>query len=136
MTEYKDILGVGISFPLALNTRGGIRVSSGDDKVRQSISIILGTQHGERVMRPNFGSNLRRLVFSPNNSATASLAKHYVEESLTTWEPRIRLDEVIVSNDNEKARLMIHIYYRIRSTNEAQNMVYPFYLQPANRENE
>lgn len=131
-----DILGKGIAFPLQINTQGAIRKSCQEEKVAQSIRIILGTQHGERVMRPNFGSNLRQLVFASNNATTASLAKHYVEESLNTWEPRIQLEEVVVSNDNENARLMIHIYYRIRSTSEAQNLVYPFYLQPANRENE
>jgi phage baseplate assembly protein W len=126
-----DIFGQGISFPLQMNNQGGIRQAGQDEKVSQSIRIILGTQHGERVMRPTFGSNLRRLVYAPNNAATASLAKFYVEESLKTWEPRIQLDDVVVENDNPNGRLMIQIYYRLKSTNEAGNLVYPFYLQPA-----
>ena len=99
-------------------------------KVKESILIILGTQHGERVMRPTFGCNLRRLVFAPNDAATASLARYYVEEGLTTWEPRIVLDEVRVENDNDQGRLLVHIDYRIKSTYESRNLVYPFYLQP------
>jgi uncharacterized protein len=125
-----DILGKGFAFPLQVNTVGGIRASMLAPKVEQSILIILGTQHGERVMRPTFGCNLRSLVFAPNDAATASLARFYVEEGLTTWEPRIVLDEVRIENDNRNGRLLISIDYLIKSTYESRNLVYPFYLQP------
>jgi phage baseplate assembly protein W len=125
-----DILGKGFAFPLQTNTLGGIKDSMLAQKVKASILIILGTQHGERVMRPTFGCNLRSLAFAPNDAATASLARFYVEEGLTTWEPRIVLNEVRVENDNRNGRLLIHIEYRIKSTYESRNLVYPFYLQP------
>lgn len=124
-----DILGRGFSFPLQINIRGGIKEIQQEEKVRQSILIILGTQHGERLMRPKFGCNLQSLVFAPNNAATANLARFYVEEGLKSWEPRIQVEEVDVENDNEEAKLVINIRYRIKSTNEPHNLVYPFYLQ-------
>jgi phage baseplate assembly protein W len=125
-----DILGRGFAYPLQTNARGGIRESQQAQKVRESILIILGTQHGERVMRPKFGCNLRSLVFAPNSAATANLARHYVEVGLGTWEPRIILDGVQVANDNEHGLLLINISYRLKSTYEPENLVYPFYLQP------
>ena len=125
-----DILGRGFAFPLQTNPVGGIRESMREQKVKESILIILGTQPGERVMRPTFGCNLHSLAFAPNDAATASLARHYVEESLTTWESRIVLNEVMVENDNDTGRLLIHVDYRIKSTYESRNLVYPFYLQP------
>ena len=114
---------------MQINQRGGISVSRHEEKIRESILTILGTQYNERVMRPDFGCNLRSLVFAPNNTATANLTRHYVEEGLTKWEPRIFLDEVIVENDNSESRLVIHVSYRIKSTNEPGNLVYPFYLE-------
>lgn len=123
-----DFLGKGFAFPLQLNPRGGILESRHEQKIREAILIILETQHGERLMRPNFGCNLQSLVFAPNNTATANLARHYVTEGLSTWEPRIMLDEVAVENDNDGGRLLIHIHYKIKSTYESQNLVYPFYL--------
>jgi phage baseplate assembly protein W len=125
-----DILGKGFAFPMGVNLRGGIQKCSQAQKVRESIFIILSTQHGERLMRPTFGSNLNSLVFAPNNIATANLARHYVETSLTTWEPRIDLNEIIVENDGQHGRLLIHIHYTIKATFEPQNLVYPFYLEP------
>lgn len=125
-----NFLGKGFAYPLAINVKGEIQASSQERKVKESIQTILGTQFGERVMRPKFGCNLKSLVFAPNDTATANLARHYVEDALKTWEPRILLDEVIVKNDNKNGQLVIHIHYKIKSTNESQNLVYPFYLKP------
>lgn len=58
-----DILGKGFAFPLSVNSRCGIAASQGAQRVAESIRVILGTQVGERVMRPAFGCDLRRLVF-------------------------------------------------------------------------
>lgn len=123
-----DVLGRGVAFPLTVNPRGGIQVSGQAQKVQESIRYILATQHGERVMRPTFGCNLQRLLFAPNNRATASLAKYYVEEGLTAWEPRIGLEDVSVENDYANNALVIRVAYRIKSTYEPQSLVYPFYL--------
>ena len=125
-----DILGRGFSFPLRTNPHGGIQATQHAQKVRESILVILGTQYGERIMRPTFGCNLRSLVFAPNNAATANLARHYVNEGLTIWEPRILLDEVTVDNRADPAQLLIQLRYRLKATYEPQNLVYPFYLQP------
>jgi phage baseplate assembly protein W len=124
-----DILGRGFAFPLRTDSRGGIRQSAAAQKVEESVRIILRTQDGERVMRPTFGCNLRSLAFAPNNAATANLARHYVEEGLRRWEPRILLDEVTVRNDPLEDRLLIAVAYRIRATYEPGNLVHPFYLQ-------
>jgi uncharacterized protein len=136
-----DFLGQGLAFPMRKNSRGGIEISSQEQKIKESIYMILGTQPGERLMRPTFGCNLRSLVFAPNTKATANLARHYVEEALRTWEPRIILEDVIVKNDyfsaenNTEERytniLSISIIYRIKATYELQNLVYPFYLEQA-----
>lgn len=124
-----DIYGKGFAFPLQINPYGGVHQSRHAQKVRESILVILGTQHGDRVMRPIFGCNLRSLVFAPNNAATANLARHYVTEGLTIWEPRILLDEVTVENDPANGRLLIEMRYRLKATYEPQNLVYPFYIQ-------
>ncbi|MEB3180866.1 MAG: GPW/gp25 family protein [Nostocaceae cyanobacterium] len=124
-----DFLGKGFAFPLSINPRGGINQSQQEQKIKDSIRMILGTQYDERVMRPNFGCNLKSLIFAPNNKATANLAKYYVEEGLNTWEPRIILEDVIVKNDYENNCLTIQVFYKIKATYEPQSLVYPFYLE-------
>jgi phage baseplate assembly protein W len=126
-----DYYGRGMSFPAALGPSGGLAESTGLQKVEESIRIILRTQYGERVMRPTFGCNLKSLVFAPNDSATANLARYYVQQGLQQWEPRIDVLEVIVENaDLDGASgLLINIHYRLRATQDVQSLIYPFYLE-------
>ena len=127
----KDTLGTGWSFPLQIDGRGGIALSRHENDIEESIRIILGTAKGERRMRPNFGCDIHNIIFAPNNATTWGLAAHYVEEALGWWEPRIEVTEVDPQPDPEDAsRLLINIKYLVKTTNDARNLVYPFYLIP------
>lgn len=126
----KEFLGRGWRFPLEPSGSGELEYSADEAKVQQSILIILGTARGERVMRPEFGSRLRELVFAPINSATRSLVSRYVIEALVKWEPRAEILGVDVSDEEAQiGKLLINIDYRVRATNSRFNLVYPFYLQ-------
>ena len=134
MGSSVGFLGRGWSFPIEVDTTGRFKAAEDAEDVRQAIRIILGTNRGERVMRPDFGADLGRLVFEPLNTTTMSLARHYVEEALTTWEPRIDSVEVRVSAERAIGRMLIEIDYRIRASNTFYNLVYPFYLLEAGPE--
>lgn len=125
----EDYYGRGMSFPVQISGSGSIAEASGVDKVEKSIRVVLGTQYGERVMRPLFGCNLKSLAFAPNNAPTANLARYYVTEGLRRWEPRIDVLDVTVTNDNDNGVLRIEIRYRLKNTPDVQSMIYPFYLE-------
>jgi phage baseplate assembly protein W len=131
--EPKAFLGRGFAFPPG-TTGGAVRLAEYEEDVREAIRIILDTEPGERVMRPDFGAGLRALAFEPLNTNTLALARHRVERALVLWEPRI--DQVTVSASAERAhaRLTLEIAYRIRTTNTFYNLVYPFYLQEGRSE--
>jgi hypothetical protein len=113
-----------------VSATGGLRESAGPTRIEQSLRIILGTNHGERVMRPRFGCNLKALAFAPLNVATLNLARHQVEEGIRAWEPRVDVIEVIVEPDNRNGVLLIHVHYRVKATQDVRSLVYPFYLEP------
>jgi len=127
----KAFLGVGWSFPIVPDPAAAdVTATEYEEDVRQSIRIILETNPGERVMRPDFGAGLRAMVFEPVNFTTQALVKQRVEQALVMWEPRITVQEVTVSiGSTERNRLDIDIRYQVRATNTFYNLVYPFYLQ-------
>jgi phage baseplate assembly protein W len=132
MRSLNDVsfLGRGWSFPLAQAGASDVAMVSEEEDVRQAILLILETAKGERVMRPDFGCGLRRLVFEPLNTTTKTLVRGEVEEALVAWEPRIDVREVTVAtNPGAGASLLVDIRYVVRSTNTFYNLVYPFYLQ-------
>ena len=127
--DPKAFLGRGWAFPVAVDAHGAIAMAGYEEDIRQAILIILGTDPGERVMRPDFGAGLRALVFEPINTNTMALAKHRVEQALIVWEPRIDSVAVEVTAQPAIGRLEIEIRYRVRRTNTFYNVVYPFYMQ-------
>ena len=129
MATSSKLLGRGWKFPFMLDERGEVALSDGEVDVQEAIWMILSTAFGERLMHPDFGCGIHDLVFAPNNTGTAGLARFYVEEALVRWEPRIDLEEVEVQADPAQPELLlISVSYRVRMTDSRYNLVYPFYL--------
>jgi hypothetical protein len=128
--QEQAFLGVGWAFPPCVQADGRVATVAFEEDIRQAIHIILGTNPGERVMRPDFGAGLNAFVFEPLNETTQQSVKTRVEEALVDWEPRIDVEEVRVAIDSaERNKLFITINYRVRASNALHNLVYPFYLQ-------
>ena len=126
----KSFLGIGWAFPPGVEADGSTAEAVYEEDVRQAICIILGTNPGERVMRPDFGAGLKAFVFEPVNTNTTARIRNRVQESLVTWERRIDVETVKITPDRaEPFRLLIEVIYRVRATNAVHNLVYPFYLE-------
>jgi len=126
----RDFLGRGWKFPVRLDSKETIGMSSYEHDIDEAIKIILSTSKGERVMRPDFGCGIHDYVFASPNTSTRQMIEASVNEALMLWEPRIELIGVNVSTDQtEEGKLLISIDYRVRSTNTRFNLVYPFYLK-------
>jgi phage baseplate assembly protein W len=131
----KAFLGIGWAFPVQEDqNRDDIALAAYEEDIRQALLIILETNHGERVMRPDFGANLHALVFEPINTTTLTLVRHQVQEAITLWEPRVDNLTIQLTADPPIGRLMIDISYRVRQTNTFYNLVYPFYSQEGSGE--
>lgn len=132
MADLIDPRGVGWSFPVHVeeaDAHGRIALARLDESVRQSILVIVGTAKGERVMRPDFGCGLHDRVFGAADTTTAALIALDVEDALIDWEPRVQVLNVDVTADPaQENKLLVALTYRVRSTNNVFNLVYPFYL--------
>lgn len=126
----KDFLGAGWKYQVRTDADRKIAMSEYEEDIKEAIWIILGTAKGERVMRPDFGCGIHDFVFAPINTATVNLVENAVREALTLWEPRIELTKVEVSTEQaDEGKLIVSIDYRVRTTNNRFNLVYPFYLK-------
>jgi phage baseplate assembly protein W len=111
---------------LGVDPTGRIALVSGDEAVRQSLLLLMSTVPGERVMRPDYGCHLHRLVFSPNDDTTAGLAIFYVRQAVERWEPRVevvRLDAQVDPDD--PGRLGVTLDYRVVATQREDRLVVP-----------
>lgn len=81
----------------------------GIDHLRQSITDILTTPLGSRVMRREYGSRLFRLLDQPLNQATLVQLYAATVEALSRWEPRLEITAVRVDDATAAGRLSLRI---------------------------
>ena len=87
--SFKNVTFTGMSLENEISVNKQFYVSLTD-----SISRILTTRLGERVMQPKFGSDLYLLRDRDFNSEWRILATRYIFEALTAWEPRVRFKQL------------------------------------------
>ncbi|MDQ2624253.1 MAG: GPW/gp25 family protein [Actinomycetota bacterium] len=125
-----DFVGRGFAWPLGVDHTGSLRMTQGAD-LTDSISVVLMTAPGERLMRPQFGCRIWDLLFEPVTANLVGLIREAVRDALAQWEPRIEVEDVRPVPDDENPGLVrIEIDYRVRATNDRRNLVYPFYVIP------
>ena len=101
---------------LAATPSGGLAMREGTAAVRQSIMMLLATIPGERVMRPDYGCPLHRVVFLPNDATTAGLAIHYVRSAIIRFEPRVEIVRLDAGPEPDASyRLKVELDYRVRA---------------------
>ena len=116
-------LGQGMSFPPRVGADGRFVWSQGEANIRENIAVILKTDPGERLALPEFGADLSRFLFEPNNAATHARLQEAITGALSTWEPRIQVETVDIAADPadpESARASIT--YRLVATSARERI--------------
>ena len=131
-SSNRDYLGIGWRFPIQVTPSGKIAQARYEQRVEESLYLILSTAKGERPMLPEFGCGIHELTFSPNSPGTIALVAQSVRKALTSFEPRIDVLDIDVESPAEQRNLLlIRVSYRIRANNAMGNLVYPFYIREA-----
>jgi len=127
-----EFIGAGWAFPLRTDATGGIALVRHEREIEESIRLILGTAFGERPMRPEFGCGIHDYIFAPTDATTGGRIAYEVRASLRRWEPRIDVVDVVVGvAADDPALLYIDVRYTVTNSNDPRNLVFPFYVIPA-----
>ena len=92
----------GVPYPITKNPKGFFYIQDGVEQIKSDMLILLLTNPGERVMLPNYGTPLRRLIFEPNDPRLILDAKAMIARSLKSWEPRVAITQIEVKNGLDK----------------------------------
>jgi len=117
-----------LQFPISVDRALGQLKKERDYEryVAQLIRQVLLTSPGERAHRPDFGAGLLRMVFAPNDPATASLLKSTIFQNLTNWLGTIlTVDDVSVSADESTLNVRVVYVIKARGTQQVLNLEVP-----------
>lgn len=108
----------GIALPTT--TRRFPHIKEELDLIRDSVIAILMTKKGQRFFVPDFGSDLWRIIFEPNDAVTRSLAKQYIISALRVWEPRVIVKRLEIVSDEHT--ITIHLDLLVRRIKDILSM--------------
>ncbi|MEM7035632.1 MAG: GPW/gp25 family protein [Bacteroidota bacterium] len=133
MASENKILGTGWSFPPEFVKEGrNVENSvSGVHEINESLEILLSTTVGERIMQHSYGCDLTQLLFEPLNVTLVSFVSDLIQNAILLYEPRILLEDVDITANQEEGRLDIRLDYTVRAVNTRFNYVFPYYLNEA-----
>ena len=90
------------------------------DQIKSNIKSLLLTQKGERVMQPNFGSDLRKCLFEPITQNLDSIIEDNITEAINTWMPYVTVESIIYDVDNtlkDRNRIDLELKYSLKYSN-------------------
>lgn len=96
---------LGIPYPTLKDPRGYWYSQSGVNTIKSDLLQLLLTNPGERVMLPEYGTALRKLLFEPNDPTLAEQARNMIINSISRWEPRIAVQNIEVSTNIDDTSL-------------------------------
>lgn len=110
----------GISFPFKKSSQAFPAPATDNDLIKQSIVQIILTGRGERIMRPEFGSNAFAFVFENNTLLLQETVRAEVMSAISRFEPRAIVRAVDIARDDTE--LTITIDYIVVATRQEQSV--------------
>ena len=115
---YKDFAYSFFANPMS----GDVGKKTGANAVKSAIVSILKTNHNERMFQPEFGSNIRALLFEQMNPITEQRMKTEVENAINNHEPRAEILGITVTGQEEQNRYLVSILFNVSSEAEPQKL--------------
>jgi phage baseplate assembly protein W len=107
----------GVAFPFRVDSStGGIAWTSGPQKIRDDLRVLLGTRLGERPMLRDFGNRIHALVHEPDDDVTADLLRKQAQEAILRWERRVIVTQARVEHRDGELRLLLAYVHADRGT--------------------
>ena len=86
-----------------------------------NLKNLLLTIKGERIMQPNFGSNILSLVFEQNVQDLGTALEQSLRTDITYWLPYIVVNDIEILQDYDSYAINIRLYFSVTQT--GANMV-------------
>tara|TARA_A100001515_G_scaffold86418_1_gene68652 strand:- start:157 stop:561 length:405 start_codon:yes stop_codon:yes gene_type:complete len=122
--------GISVSLPLTYdNTDGPFRLNKTlKDVVKQNLKNLVLTSPGERVMIPDFGAGVRRLLFDPATPSTYQTLKGRVSTQISKFMPFVEIEEMVILTPDEDESLSpnsvrLIIRYNIGPINDSDTLI-------------
>ena len=81
------------------------------EAIKRSVRNLVNTNFYERPFHPELGCGARQLLFEPFTPVTSIFLRRKIEEVITNYEPRVRLDQVIVTESPDRNAIEVRVVF-------------------------
>lgn len=116
MEQEKNITRIYKDFDLsfAVNpTTGDLSKKLDTNAVKQSLRTLILTNYYERPFAPDKGANLRGMLFENITPLMATTISKVIENLINAYEPRVKLEDVVVRANIDNNAYEVSIYYYV-----------------------
>lgn len=115
----------GIKFPFTANNLDGFFLDLNEkieDKVASEILHVILTPKRSRIRKPEFGTNLAKFIFEPNDELTWEGVKSEVMESVSAYVANVNLTNIeVVTPDEDPHSIYLDLRYTVKKGNKEEN---------------
>jgi phage baseplate assembly protein W len=107
---------INIKFPFENSQKGFFLELTETDKeaIKADLMHLILTAKGERFYLPNFGTNLIKFIFEPNDGLTESKIKEEISDAVNNYLPNLKINEITIDRDvNFEYKATVRIDYTI-----------------------
>lgn len=124
----KDRVAIGVTLPFQRGNNGYFAQSYQTiDQIKSNIKNLLLTKRGERLMQPNFGTDLYDSLFEQNTDDLEIKVQTSVEDSISEWMPFISIEQILVDQSNtnrDKYNFDISISFRVSGQQNLETVTF------------
>ncbi len=83
------------------------------DAIRSDLLHLLLTNKGERLYMPDFGSDLKKFIFEPNDGITHIDIKNNINETIKKYIPNLIIDSIEFKNNDIEELIVVEVKYTV-----------------------
>ena len=106
---------INIDFPFRDSDNGFYFKMNKTDKdaIRADLLHLLLTNKGERLYLPEFGSDLKKFIFEPNDEITHEQIKYNLNQTIIRFIPNLLINDISFRNDAIEELIIVELTYTV-----------------------
>ena len=106
----------GLDFPVSESNTGGLFSKSYDLlNIRAGLIQLILTRRGERVMLPDFGTDIRETIFEPLDGTTVTELKTQISTAIDKYAPEVIINLLEITPDNATQTISIKLVFSTKN---------------------
>ena len=123
--DLQGNIAIGVSLPFNGPT-GFNSTYSTTDQIKSNLINLLLTNKGERIMNPQFGADLKTILFEGITEDTSTIIRNLISTNVAIFVPEVTITNVFITKSEDYNTISVTVQYRINISGQADQITVQF----------